>query len=344
MNNTVDFFVFPFHNLNDFELSSVVSQSQLSYNDFKNMYFDFATLDEAVTIDDNLDPDRGFFDNVDLKFQSNFFTVDEFNNFNKDFSSCRMSIVFNNIRSIHQNFENFCLSYLNNLQNDFDIIGFCETRLNDDISNLYTIDNYNMVSNCRNTKGGGVSLYVKDDIEHSIIDEITFMNDCIETLFIKCKRKTDLNIVGIVYRRPNSNIRSFLKYLDLIVQKIKNMKLKCTIMGDFNLDLLKYNENDCVKEYISIMFSGGFFSLINRPTRVGNRSATLICHLWSNDFETVHNGGILMSDISDDFTLFSYIQPQNSQHNDVTVNYRLYDHKSIDLFNSRLSSALNEVF
>ena len=52
-----------------------------------------------------------------------------------------------------------------------------------------------------------------------------------------------------------------------------------------------------------------------------------------------------MSDVSDHFTLFSYIQPQNSEHNDVTVvNYRLYNQESIDLFNSRLSSVLNEVF
>ena len=336
--------IFPFHSLNDFELSDIIGQNQLSFFDYKNMYFDFAALDEAITINDDLDPNEGFLNNLGLNAQSNYFSIDEFNNFNENFSSCKLSLIFNNIRSIHQNFENFCSSYLNILQNDLDILGFCETRLNDEILNLYKINNYNLVSNCRNTKGGGVALFVKDDIEYSIINEITFMKESIETLFIKCKRKTDVNIVGIVYRRPNSNIRSFLDYLDLIVQKIKNMKLRCNIMGDFNLDLLKYENNNYVKEYISIMLSCGFFSLINRPTRVHGNSATLIDHLWSNDFEIVHNGGILVSDTSDHFTLFSYIQPQNSNHDDVKViNYRLYDQESINLFNSKLSGVLNDI-
>ncbi len=39
------------------------------------------------------------------------------------------------------------------------------------------------------------------------------------------------------------------------------------ILGDLNLDLLKYNESNIVKNYVDMLFSFGFLQLILKPTR-----------------------------------------------------------------------------
>ena len=43
----------------------------------------------------------------------------------------------------------------------YDIVCFTETRLTDNIKNLYEIKNYNLFSNQRNRQGGRVAIYIK---------------------------------------------------------------------------------------------------------------------------------------------------------------------------------------
>ncbi len=55
------------------------------------------------------------------------------------------------------------------------------------------------------------------------------------------------------------------------------------ILGDLNLDLLKYNESNIVKNYVDMLFSFGFLQLILKPTRCTPNSATLIDHIISKN-------------------------------------------------------------
>ena len=68
-----------------------------------------------------------------------------------------------NIRSIPQNLNNF-VTYVHNLKIDFDVIGLTETWINEANTNLYNIEGYVQRDIYRKEKrGGGVSLYVKED-------------------------------------------------------------------------------------------------------------------------------------------------------------------------------------
>ena len=46
-------------------------------------------------------------------------------------------------------------------------------------------------------------------------------------------------------------------------------------MGDFNLDLLHYDDHAPTQEFMDSLFSHMFFPLITRPTRITSHSATL---------------------------------------------------------------------
>ena len=77
-------------------------------------------------------------------------------------------------------------------------------------------------------------------------------------------------------------------------------------MGDYNLDLLKYDENKNVCDFLDLFFSYGFIPLINRPTRITNHTATIIDHIYTNNYNVDSKllQGILITDVSDHFAIF----------------------------------------
>ena len=78
------------------------------------------------------------------------------------------------------------------------------------------------------------------------------------------------------------------------------------MMGDYNLDLLKYDESKYVCEFLDMFFSYGFIPLINRPTRVTETTATIIDHIYTNNYNVNSKllQGILVTDVSDHFPIF----------------------------------------
>ena len=53
-------------------------------------------------------------------------------------------------------------------------------------------------------------------------------------------------------------------------------------MGDFNLDLLRYNDNVPTQEFIDRLFTySTLYPLISNPTRITSHTATLIDNIYS---------------------------------------------------------------
>ena len=78
-------------------------------------------------------------------------------------------------------------------------------------------------------------------------------------------------------------------------------------MGDFNIDLLKYDSQTSSSDFYDVLSSYGYRPLIMQPTRVTSHSATLIDNIFINDLETQSFGGNITASISDHFPQFSQI-------------------------------------
>ena len=93
---------------------------------------------------------------------------------------------------------------------------------------LYGIDGYNSEHAIRSSRtGGGVSIFIQDNIEYFLRNDLSSQNDNIESLFIEIN-KDQLNksknvVVGVVYRPPNTNITAFNDTLSDILLKIKKI-------------------------------------------------------------------------------------------------------------------------
>ena len=217
------------------------------------------------------------------------------------------SILHLNARSLLKNLDQLNL-LLKNLNRSFSVLGVSETWLTDSTSELVNITGYNFVSNHRKSKiGGGVGIYLQNDIEYKILNECKFTDpEVIESIFVEIIAPQGKNIiVGCVYRPPNQNTALFLdKFNDILTTITKDNK-HCYVMGDFNLDLLQCNHHVPTQEFIDSLFSHAFFPLISNPTRLTSYSATLIDNIFTNNLSQNVFNGIVLNDLSDHLPVFT---------------------------------------
>ena len=82
-------------------------------------------------------------------------------------------------------------------------------------------------------------------------------------------------------------------------------------MGDFNIDLLKIDKNKFTDNFINQLLSSAFYPLISKPTRMTNKTATLIDNIFTNRINEDRISGILFSDISDHLPIFTIYKNSN---------------------------------
>ena len=78
--------------------------------------------------------------------------------------------------------------------------------------------------------------------------------------------------------------------------------------GDYNIDLLKIKTKNHFNDYFDELVTNGFFLKITLPTRIGDRSSSLIDNIFTNDTEEKETSGILLNHLSDHQIIFTYIE------------------------------------
>ena len=85
--------------------------------------------------------------------------------------------------------------------------------------------------------------------------------------------------MGVVYRHPSMDLTDFnCKVLENISKEQKSI----TVLGDFNVNLLNYNEHNQKNEFLDFLASNSFIPLILQSTRKASYSNTLIDNILSN--------------------------------------------------------------
>ena len=76
-------------------------------------------------------------------------------------------------------------------------------------------------------------------------------------------------------------------------------------MGDFNINLINYQNHHLTGQFLDGMYSNMFFPLVTRPLRITSHTATLIDNIFANNFFERSRSGLLFTDISDHLPVFS---------------------------------------
>ena len=129
-------------------------------------------------------------------------------------------------------------------------------------------------------------------------------------------------ICGVVYGHPNSNLESFINYIDATVNKINLENKYCIIMGDFNIDLLKSTSHS--DKFLHTLESYFFNPHIIQPTRITDHSATLIDNIFFNS-PTHHTiSGNIVYDLTDHLPNFLIISKLHLLPKNIKITLRDY--------------------
>ena len=228
----------------------------------------------------------------------------------------------------------------------FDIIGLTEIfKLNDGFN--YSITGYHdILSNTRHDSDdghGGVGIYINENMSFLKRDDLTiFIPHVIESLFVEVKINSKKSIiVGVIYRpntQPHADMDLFADKLSEIISKISNENKESYIMGDFNIDLLKFQTHGKTNDFIESMISKGYLPLITKPTRITTYSATLIDHIYSNATSQNYDSGIIISDVADHFGTFYASRKYSSKNIPTYTRTRQMKQVNISNFKQLLSS------
>ena len=237
----------------------------------------------------------------------------------QDFSSCKyynantittrsvspkdLLILHINIRSLNKNMDDL-LDLLNEIRTRPSIICLTETRLKHDSLVNIEIQGYKFFHADSVSNAGGVGMYVSEDFQFSCENSFGFSNNGCENMWININTKLAQNfLVGVVYRHPNANIKDFIDHFNDTLQKINEKNINCVILGDFNINILQHR-NESAASYINMLNSNGFFSLLNKPTRITDSSASLIDHVITNNIKCHVTPGIMNYQITDHLPTF----------------------------------------
>ena len=165
---------------------------------FENMFFNpFGS--QNILSDENNNPDINFFNKKSEAVNSPYYNVDKFNSFSQNLFKNSFSVLHINIRSMNKNFEKL-REYLSHVKGNFSIIALTETWCSDDKADknsLWQLPNYTVIHQIRNSgqKGGGIAIYVHNNLNYNIPKNKNINNNDIECLDIEIVSTAPKNLI-----------------------------------------------------------------------------------------------------------------------------------------------------
>ena len=89
------------------------------------------------------------------------------------------------------------------------------------------------------------------------------------------------------------------KYLNKLLENLSNEQKPIFLLGDFNVNLLNYNEHNQTNRFVDSLASNSFIPLILQQTRITSHYNTIIDNIFSNVIDPDIKAGNLTATISD---------------------------------------------
>ena len=162
--------------------------------------------------------------------------------------------------------------------NNIDIMGISETKLCSTVKRVTSkevaIDGYDLFRTDRTTRGGGgVAMYVKEQLKPKMVGEWSKITDGIEQLWVKVQcNKSRSFYACVIYLPPDKKPTTFSSTLFQdnlypIIETLRSQNREFVILGDFNCDLLE-PQKPPGKAVLEMCSTLGLKQHIEQPTRV----------------------------------------------------------------------------
>ena len=125
-------------------------------------------------------------------------------------------------------------------------------------------------STSRDASCGGALLYINKNRNYKLRKDLKMHKSKeVEPIFIEIINKKERNtIIGCIYRHPCMDVREFNDtFLQITLEKLSYENKYIILMGDFNIDILKYDTNNDSAAFLDMMYENFLLSYISSPTR-----------------------------------------------------------------------------
>ena len=282
----------------------------------------------------------------EINFNSCFYNQESFID---KFSNSKCPLFLNlNIQSLNSKYEklkNFILT-LTNKGIQIEIIALQETWKIKHIQ-LLNIPGFQPIifKNRKFGRGGGVGFYLRNGLNHKIIDNLSPTHDKLfEALTLDISytqdNRTKHYIVTNIYRSPtqiagmttSQQYDGFNDNLDNLLNELTTMNADSYIFLDANINLHNMDSDIQPRTYLANMTNNGFLLTNTRTTRIQSGNFSLIDHIFTNTKTNSFTSGSITEDISDHFITF--IQPNISRTKTKPTNIkkRQYNGDNMDNF------------
>ena len=193
------------------------------------------------------------------KVINKYYTPTKFNNALNELSTKKQNLY------MHLNISSLSYHHLElyNLISDMKIkpkiIGISESRLQKSKQHVTNISLPNYVYEYAPTESskGGTLLYLDKNLKYNLWKDLNiYQKGMIESTFIEIINKNEKNMVaGCIYKHPKQTIPDFLdNHVLPLLEKLSNENKQILIMGDFNINLLNYDDKN-TENFLDTMFS-----------------------------------------------------------------------------------------
>lgn len=157
------------------------------------------------------------------------------------------------------------------------VLALCETKLDHRVEDRdVDIGGYRLYREDRNQHGGGVAIYIQEQVPVKPRDDL--MAPGLEMIWVQIHLAAGKPVlVGCCYRPPRTDIRD---KINEVVKKVTKEDRDIFLVGDFNIDWLRDSPE---KKNITLLCSVfGLTQVMTLPTRVTNETSTCLDHIYTN--------------------------------------------------------------
>ena len=194
----------------------------------------------------------------------------------------------------------------------FDIVAVTETRITKQTSLTTNINltDYAIEFTPTESSAGATLLYIASHLSYKPRPDLNiYKANQLESTFVEVIKPKKRNIViGCLYKHPNMDVLDFKNnYRSQIFEIVSKERKQVFLLGDFNINLLNYNDHQPTNDFLDSLASNCFIPYILHPTRITSHSKTLIDNIFSNFFSPELISGNKTATISDHLSQFSFV-------------------------------------
>ena len=168
-----------------------------------------------------------------------------------------------------------------------DVLAIQETKL--DVSNNnsdFYICGYELIRRDRlSDADGGICFYIKSTLNFSVRTDLNF--DELENLCIEIRKPNSKPFIVVNWYRPPNSPMGLFSHLENLIARLDLTNLEFFLLGDMNVDMASTNNDNNVRLLGNIADIYGLRQLISEPTRITDKSATVIDLIFTNCPERV---------------------------------------------------------